>query len=380
MKRRLIIRLSSLGDVILATSALESLRRRGEPPVDWVVSREYASLLQEHPMIRRVLAFDRSTGLDGWTQLGRELWEARYDEVIDLHDTIRSRMLERWFKGFAQENPGSMRAATGVRWVRFPKERLKFAGLALLRGAWPRGMTSKPYVQRFAEAAGGRGDERPDLSHLLVSAEKPGSSGEVRGRPEFLPESLSAKNYVCVMPSSRWKGKQWAAANYVSVFRHLHWTPVVLGTPKDECSVEVVAGLERAGIEHVSGIGRWTLAETAQVLARSRGILACDTGLAHLAEAVGVPALVILGPTNERVGFAPWRPESKTIGAGLWCRPCSKDGRACFRLTQRHLCLTKVSPTQVIQAARQVFGERVSEAADDDGFGKASKVDSSGES
>ncbi len=346
--RRLIIRLSSLGDVILATSALEALERRGEPPVDWVVAREYVSLLEGHPMVRRVFAFDRSSGLDGWARLSRELRTQVYDEILDLHDTLRSRMMQRWFRGFEQERPSEK----APRWVRFPKQRASFVGLTAMHGVWPKAWSPEAYVHRFARTAHGSGDERPNLRHLLNEDQA------LRLLGEF---GLVPQQYVCVMPSSKWKGKQWPAQNYAAVFRHLNWLPVVLGAHQDECSHQTVEKLRRAGIEHVSAIGKWDLQETAQILAHSRGILGCDTGLMHLAEAVGVPALVVLGPTSERVGFAPWRSESQVVGAQLWCRPCGKDGRACFRISRRHLCMSLVSPAQVIRQGRQVFGEKPQE-------------------
>jgi ADP-heptose:LPS heptosyltransferase len=95
-------------------------------------------------------------------------------------------------------------------------------------------------------------------------------------------------------------------------------------------------------------VGRWPLEQVAGVLGGAIAYLGNDTGLAHLAEAVGVPALVIYGPTSPRMGFGPWRPESAAIELEtLGCRPCGKDGRRCYRLGEPYLCLKGLGAQQV---------------------------------
>ena len=147
------------------------------------------------------------------------------------------------------------------------------------------------------------------------------------------------------MPGSKWRGKCWPVERYFETIRshgHSGWgTPVILGGLRDAGSLELVERLERAGIGHVSGVGRWDLRQVARILAGARAYLGNDTGLAHLAEAVGTPALVIYGPTSAQMGFAPWRPESATVEwEALGCRPCGKDGRRCYRPVRKYLCLS----------------------------------------
>jgi ADP-heptose:LPS heptosyltransferase len=99
----------------------------------------------------------------------------------------------------------------------------------------------------------------------------------------------------------------------------------------------------------------WNLRQAATVLSRSTGYLGNDTGLAHLAEAVGTRALVVLGPTTADMGFGPQGAESRPVGMKLWCRPCGKDGSHCHRLLKRHACLRDLSAKEVSQVARAMF-------------------------
>src|SRR5437868_1934307 len=93
--KRLILRLSSLGDVILASSALEVVQ--ADSSLDWVVAEEFSELLRHHPKINQVHAFNRSGNLRTWIQLCRKLWEAQYDQIFDLHRSLRTGVMKLFF-------------------------------------------------------------------------------------------------------------------------------------------------------------------------------------------------------------------------------------------------------------------------------------------
>jgi ADP-heptose:LPS heptosyltransferase len=201
------------------------------------------------------------------------------------------------------------------------KARWRLTGYFVFKKIWPRAFRPTPWVQRYGKIAGGTGSERPNLKHLL---------GPSEALSQFLmSQGLDPqRGYLCVMPSSLWEGKKWPVKKFIEVLKHLPITPVILGTEKDLESLELIQELERAQIPHRSGVGKWNLKQVAQVLAGSQGYFGNDTGLAHLAEAVGVRATVVFGPTAADMGFGPWREESQSLGrTDLGCRPCGKDGR-----------------------------------------------------
>src|SRR5690349_18324784 len=94
--KRLILKLSSLGDVILASSALETTQLNHS--FDWVVAQEYRELLSHHPKINQVLSFDRSSGLKGWVRFCRKLWEVGYSDIFDLHSSLRTQIMKVLFR------------------------------------------------------------------------------------------------------------------------------------------------------------------------------------------------------------------------------------------------------------------------------------------
>ena len=341
-ERKLVLRLSSLGDVILASGVLTGADR----PVDWVVAKEFAAILEGHPGIGKLWIFDRNQGLGGWWNLCHTLWREGYSEVFDLHATLRTRLAQILFRYWSWREPGSV----GPDWSQVAKERLRFWGYCLFKNLWPRVFRPRPWRQRFAEVFSGKQTwATPNLIHLLRFP------AESRRAALGLPRENS---WVAVMPSSRWSGKQWSEASFVEVLKQSSFLPVVLGTTNDLASGKLVEALQTAGVKHVSGVGRWTLKETAEVLSLATLYLGVDTGLAHLAEAVGTPAVVIYGPTRPDQGFGPWRPESRSIEASILCRPCGKDGRYCYRWDAPYQCLQTLRPAEVLKVLRS-FEKRV---------------------
>jgi ADP-heptose:LPS heptosyltransferase len=73
--------------------------------------------------------------------------------------------------------------------------------------------------------------------------------------------------------------------------------------------------------------GKLSLDQTATAIAACRGLLSNDSGLAHIAEAIGKPVAVLFGPTSEAFGFPPQRLDSRAFSAAAGCRPCSKHGK-----------------------------------------------------
>ena len=338
-RKRLILRLSSLGDIILASSSLRASADQsgqGHDQLDWVVAKEYAAVLRGHPRIHKLWEFDRrSAGSGGWVSFARRLWSENYDEVVDLHGSIRTRLLRILFFVWGLGNGGP-------QWTVASKQRFRSWGFIAFKKFWPRNLVSELQVSVFAKAAGGIGNERPDLKHLI------------EGCLETSSESpLNNRKYICVMPGSNWPGKTWSAEKYLKVLRNVDLLPVIMGTQRDPESLRLVELCSKSGMDHYSGVGKWTLPEVAKVLSKAEAYIGSDTGMAHLAEAVGTDVLVIYGPTSPGLGFEPWRAGSRTIGSKAWCRPCGKIGNRCYRPFARHQCLKELDPSQVLCVLRE---------------------------
>jgi heptosyltransferase-2 len=323
-KKILMIRLSSFGDVVLSSVALETEHIQSST-IDWLTTKEFAPIFKSHPKVRKVWIYERSSGLSGWKSICRQAWSENYDVVFDLHSSLRTRIARFWFFIWG--------ARRKFIWRTLDKQRWRHWGYYIFKRFWPKNLQPTPVIERMAKCALGSGTEKPQLTHLI---QKDFSSGFESNHP-----------YICVMPSSAWSGKIWEPEKFRDVIAKSKMKAVILGKPGDVASQRLQVLLEQNGIDHVNGIGKWTLPETATVLANSSGYFGNDTGFAHLAEAVGVPSYTIYGPTAPNAGFGAWRKESKSFYTDLWCRPCGKDGRYCFRPINKFYCLANLSPDKV---------------------------------
>lgn len=344
-KTILVLRLSSLGDLLLSTAFLESI-----PPgvaVDWVVNQKFAFVLEGHPRIRKLYLFESRQGLGAWIKLMRELAQAQYHARVDLHATLRTRIARIVF------------ALHGQTVLNISKERLRSLLYFSLKKWVPQGLRPTPYWKRFSKmgirvvkqlgipAQGGEGTLHPPRFPLEVE--------EVEAKAILAEYQLQPKSYLAVMPASRWQSKEWGAERYFEAIRALYRahsslasTPVlVLGRESDRASTQLLVRLKAEGIPTRSGLSEEEFRVTAFLLSQAILYLGGDTGLAHLAEAVGTRAVVIFGPTQPEVGFGPWREGSLAVRSPVICSPCSKDGRPCYRFFQPYECFKQIHPDQV---------------------------------
>ncbi len=334
----LFFRLSSMGDIIMSTAALSALAP--DEKAIWVTAREYASLIEGHPKILKVLPFDRKLGIGEWLRFCRRIFtEEKFDRVVDLHLMVRTRLARLLYFGLRRKH-------ALPRWEEISKERLRFIGYCIFKGTWPKRWRPSRFVDRFSLIASqGQRIERPNLQHLkrdeLVSA---------------IESQIGP--YVAVMPSSLWASKEWPVERYAQVCLDLAWPVVVMGTLADEPSQTLARILREKGKKFFDGVGKYSLPESAAILAGAKGYFGSDTGLAHLAEAMGTRAVIVLGANVEDGGFGPWHPRSRLAEVSLWCRPCGKDGRYCIRPIKRQHCLKLLTPEKSLNTLQKALNDQ----------------------
>lgn len=319
--KRLVIRLSSLGDLILAHSVLQP-PYQGE--TQWLVAHEYVELLQGNPRISRVWSFDRKQNgrLTDWIRLLFILKAENFDEVLDLHSTLRTRVAKIFFLIFSSR----------TNWKSVSKERFRRWGYILFKIKWPHSMRPRHFSKKCAVMGGGKGSEVPDLSWLITAPQS--------------EKACNTRRRIGLAPASAWPGKEWPNSNYIkfvksqqSAFPNDEW--ILLGTLKDSAAVRLRNDLVRAQIPFRDHLEKGSLKSLASELAACTLVIGADTGLLHFAEAVGTPVITIYGPTRADFGFGPLRSESVPLETPLWCSPCSKDGSLCFRRVRRYHCFSK---------------------------------------
>jgi heptosyltransferase-2 len=315
LKKLLLIRFSSLGDILLTTPLLAALRERYPlAEIDMVMSSEYGPLAPLLPGSPGVHLFNRSDGLVGLIKLRRELAQQRggYDVVLDLHNNLRSRILRRGLGRRAYV----IRKRTMKRWllVRYKLDMMK--------------------------------DEPDVIGRYFETARPLGVSDHGSGARLGIPPTQKDRA-IALAPGARHATKRWPAEYYVKLgkaYAARGYSIRVFGSQTEsEVCEHIRAGI---GEQCMSFAGELSLSSTALELAKCEAALTNDSGLMHVATAVGTPTVAVFGPTVREFGFAPREGATIVENSGLYCRPCTVHGsEAC---PEGHFrCMLELEPERV---------------------------------
>jgi len=315
-----------VGDVVFA-SPLTSAMRRAWPRAEiaFVARPPGADLAGFLPGVSRVIAYDkrgRERGLGSGLRLVRTLRGFAPDLWVSLHDSARSGLVARAVN--ARRMVGPARGAGSI----FYRERV----------AWPVDATFPGRAVAMAHRLGI--DANPAL-RLEVPEALVTDGGKV----------LGARPTIALVPGSVWATKRWPAEKMGQLAARLLAAGnqvLLLGSPseRDLCAeVQRVAGgrcLDRCGDGLPAALG---------MLAHCRAVVGADSGLVHAARALGVPTVMLFGPTasaRHEVGA-----EDRFLSLGLDCSPCSAHGDQRCPLGH-HRCMVDLSTESVAAALTQL--------------------------
>lgn len=326
----LVVRFGSIGDILLTTPLLRVLRHSHPGArITVLTKRAHTPLLSHNPHVHRVIGFAPGRSI---TSLATELRGDEYTDLLDLHDNLRSRILRLLVPG---------------RWRTYPKHR--WARWLLVRAKRNRYRDRRPVAERYFSAA----------RHLRAVPD--GAPPEFfigQEATEEVTEWLgsvgleSASKMVALAPGAAHATKRWPVGHWLALIdRILHDGSAVLivGGPADApIGSELAAGRSRV----VSAAGRFGLQGTGALLQRASVLVSGDTGVMHMATAVGTPVIALFGPTVEAFGFFPYTSRARVLELPLPCRPCSTQGGPRCPLGH-HRCMIDLNAGAVYEALRQ---------------------------
>jgi lipopolysaccharide heptosyltransferase II len=334
LNRVLVIRFSSLGDIVLSSTVVGLLRERNpDLIIDYLVHERFSPLVaQFDPPPHNIISFPPSAQARDLPGFARALAGNRYDLVIDLHDSLRSKFLRRLLK------PIDLRV--------YRKPRLK--RWLLFYGYINRFREDYAVVSESLRYAGLKDPTGNSKPKLAVSDSE---AGEICERFDLHQDIIS-----CV-PGAAWPQKSWIPERYTELFGALpdsiYSRIALLGGPNDYICDSIAGSLPSGKIVNLRG--KTSLKEALAVLSRSKVAIGSDTGLLHAAEALNTPVAMILGPTSTETGARVHHPDSRVLETDLWCRPCSQNGkRRCYR--SRQYCITNISVDKVAAEVSSMLG------------------------
>jgi len=313
--RILILRFSSLGDILLATPVLTALKERyPDCTIEWVVKSKFSVALCSS-LIDSVHTF---TDTKSFRQLVTDLKQNDYDLVFDLHRNFKSWQIRRHFKNvFCYE-----------------KREIKRMLLVLFKIKYPVKPVPKMYFKALEKAS----INTPNHWNLLFDT-SPESEKTV-----LQNNSLIAKKYLALAPGASYFSKRWPQSYFVELAKLLsdEFHLVLLGSgPVDE---EICSHIALSGKNITNLAGRLSFAESAAVIKNSCLLISNDSGLLHLAECFKTPVVAFFGSTTEELGFFPYSTRYKVLeNRDLKCRPCSHFGKK--KCQEKHFgCMLSIKP------------------------------------
>ncbi len=321
--RILVIRFSSIGDIVLTTPVIRALREQLEPrpEIHFLTKSIFARVLSANPNIDTIHTIERSTA-----EVSERLKALEFDYIVDLHSNIRSKMVKKRLKSL----DFTFKKQNFEKWmlVRFGTHRDKITHV----------------VDRYLECLRPFGivDDGKGLDfHIdpLAAAEVDQEAGDLSS--PFTAVALGATHV----------GKRMSVDLIKTVCRSLDHPVILLGGKSDHDSGDAIA----EGLSHVRNLaGRLSIHGSAEVIRRSAQLLTGDTGMMHIGAALGKKIVSVWGCTDPVLGMSPYRADGRSctiLPLGRKKRPCSKLGDHC-KYGKDDLCIDAVDPAEVITALR----------------------------
>lgn len=329
-QKKLLIRLSSAGDVLL-TSPLIKLIKEREPgsEIHFVVKEDYADIIRYNPSVTNIYTISRNASIHELERLRKHLLKENFKETIDLQNNFRSIYLRRE----TSREIRSIKKDIFKRWllVKFKINIYKQVRLVALK-----------YAQAYDEKI--TNVPAPELFFSKDIMEKVG---------EIAKKIPVDKPIVAFCPGSRHYTKRWPPMYWKELAKLImgQATIILIGGAEDTdiCS-EILSKSDALNF-----CGKLSLLESSALLGYADLVVTGDSYLMHAANALGKKIVAIFGSTVKEFGFVPYLIDKRILEVShLNCRPCSHIGLE--KCPEGHFkCMNEITPSIVLSALKELL-------------------------
>lgn len=294
--RILVIRFSSIGDIVLTTPVVRALKTQlsGPVSVSYLCKKQYASILESNPHVDEVITIDKSV-----SEVVSELESGMFDYVVDLHNNIRSKQAKRAAKSLAF----TLDKRNIAKWiyVQTKKEVLHIDHI----------------VQRSMDCVAPLGIENDGqgLDYFIPESAQVSTNALPEAfRSGFIAYAIGGQTLGKILPEERIK----------ELLSRINKPVVLLGGPEDQDRGERLAFRDNI----FNACGKFTLDQSASLVNQCSALITHDTGLMHIGAALKKRVISLWFATTPELGMSPWMPgEGSVIVEGKsGKRPTSKLG------------------------------------------------------
>ncbi|MCX6206819.1 MAG: glycosyltransferase family 9 protein [Bacteroidetes bacterium] len=323
----LVIRFSSIGDIVLTTPAIRCLKQQVEnAEVHFLTKENFKTVTEGNPYIDKFFYFKNDL-----SSLINELKLEHYDFVIDLHDNFRTKRIG-W--------------ALNAKVLTYNKERVeKF-------------LLTKLHINRMAG--------RHIVDRCIDTLAPLGVVNDGKGMDYFIPERCEIKmedlpvphmvGYVAIVIGASYFTKKLPIHQLQALCMQLDYPIILVGGKEDAKEAEAIAAVDPIRI--YNACGKFNLHESADLVRKSKLVISHDTGLQYIACAFNKPVLAIWGGTSPLLDVEPYYPKAvqgryqNFLVEGLSCQPCSNFGtKTCPKIHFK--CMENQNIITIVQAANQ---------------------------
>ncbi len=341
MKNILLIRLSSLGDIVLTSPAIRAVRQHfPQAHISMLVAKQSADLLTENPHLDEVIPFDRKAGNKDTGEMRRIirlLREQRFDLAIDFQRKFRTSLLA--YLSGAKCRVGYHQPNGVLCTVRVPEHSNK----AIRAGR----IASAHAIDRYFDLLHAIGVEATDrtLELFITDADR-----------DFSCEILATKDIeanrmkIGLFPGAGWKLREWMPDRFASIgdraAEHFDAQVLLFGGPHEGELVQQVENLMTT--EAISLAGTLPIRQLAALIERCDLFVTNDTGPMHVAAAMHTPTVALFGP-GDHIRFQPRDPIHTTIRHHVPCNPCKQFTNKC----KNNICMKLITVDEVWETVHQ---------------------------
>ena len=302
MNKVLIIQTAFIGDVILATPLIETIKvNYPNCQIDFLIKKGNEELVNNHPLISNVFLFDKTQKSHSLLDNIRKIRREKYDFVFNLQRFVSSGLIAVF--------------SAGKKIIGFKKNPMSFL-----------------FDKRFEHQIS-NGQHEVDRNLSVIQAQ----CKLLIRRPKLYPnkadfekvDELAETPFICIAPASVWKTKQAPIEKWIEIIRHAasEYRIYLVGASSDYALCEEIIQKSQC-IELDNLCGKLKLMETAALFSKAQHVFVNDSGPLHIASAMNTPVTALFCSTSPKFGFGPLSDKNEVIEVmNLACRPCGLHGK-----------------------------------------------------
>lgn len=323
----LIIRFSSIGDIVLTTPVVRCLKKQvPDATIHYLIKPQFKMVMAPNPYIDKFHLLQAD-----WDAMIEELKAEKFDYIIDLHHNLRT-----------------LRVKKALKVPAYSFNKLNIEKFIFVKLKW-NVMPKLHIIDRYLETVAPFGvkNDGEGMDYFIPEDQKVPLSD--------IPASHHA-GFISIVIGASFYTKKLPVYKLQELCKQINHPIILLGAKEERAEGEAIASVDP--IKIYNACGKFTLHESADLVRQSKVVIAHDTGLMHIAAALRKQVIAIWGSTTPSFGMVPYYgknflqrvpPPSDDVQVHkLWCRPCTKIGR--HKCPQGHFkCMKNISIEEITE-------------------------------